>query len=178
MERKGRTTVRGVARAGGFVRYAHDTPLASSSGRLALGVLLCRVGDCEVGMGFGLPEKAAAFCRELGDASFLELARQNGLEHVMGRARAALESGRIDATLESDLDALDAALRQVDGEGLYQVAVVRGYAPWPGTAGGTGAQWWACPTQRCAGRGRVKPGQQPPVCAAAGAPLEARPLQE
>ena len=125
----------------------------------------------------GLLEKAAAFCRELGDASFLELARRNGAEHVLIRARTALEDCRIDAALEADLDSLDATLRDAEGEGLYPAAV-RDYAPWPGTGSGTGAQWWACPNQRCAGRGRVRPGQQPQVCAITGDPLEPKPLQE
>jgi hypothetical protein len=128
-------------------------------------------------MGLGLPEKAAAFCRELGDDNLLDLARQNGLEQVFTRARTSLQNGRIDATLEADLDAIDAMALRVDGQGLYPAAV-RGMPDWPGTGASTGAQWWACPTERCAGRGRVKPGQQQPVCAATGQPLEARLLQE
>lgn len=127
-------------------------------------------------MGLSLPEKIAAFCRELGDSSLLDLARQNGLEQVFARARTSLQNGLIDAALEADLDAIDAMARRTEGEGLYPAAV-RGMPDWPGAGASSGAQWWACPTQRCAGRGRVRPGQQPPVCAATGQPLEPRPLQ-
>lgn len=128
-------------------------------------------------MGLSLSEKVAAFCRELGDDSLLDLARQNSLEQVFTRARTSLQNGRIDAALEADLDAIDAMARRAEGEGLYPAAV-RGMPDWPGTGASTGAQWWACPAQRCAGRGRVRFGQQPPVCAATGQPLEPRPLQE
>jgi hypothetical protein len=128
-------------------------------------------------MGLGLPEKIAAFCRELGDDSRLGLARQNGMEQVFVRARTSLQDGRIGTALEADLDEIDAMARRAEGEGLYP-ASVRGIPDWPGTGASTGAQWWACPAQLCAGRGRVKPGQQPPVCAATGQPLEPRPLQE
>lgn len=127
-------------------------------------------------MGLGLPEKAAAFCRELADDSLLELARRNGMEQVYARARGSLQDGLIGAALEADLDAIDEMARRVEGEGLYPAAT-RAIPGWPGTGASTGAQWWTCPVQRCAGRGRVMPGQQPPVCAATGQALEPRPVQ-
>jgi hypothetical protein len=86
------------------------------------------------------------------------------------RAAAAVSTGRIDAQLETDLDALDAMVARAMGTGLYPVAV-RGFAPLPGSGAGTGAQWWTCPQGRCDGRGRVLPGQQPPVCGATGEQL-------
>jgi hypothetical protein len=128
-------------------------------------------------MGLSLPEKAAAFCRELGDDSLLNLARQNNMEQVFIRAQRSLQDGRVGPDLETDLDSLDAMVRQIEGQGLYPAAV-RSYAPWPGTGESTGAEWWACPSHRCAGRGRVVADQQSPVCAATGEPLEPRPLQE
>lgn len=124
-----------------------------------------------------LPEKVAAFCRELGGHTLLDLVRQYGVEDVFDRARRSLEDGRINPGLEADLDSLDETLRRAEGEGLYPPAS-RNYEPLPGTGGTAGAQWWACPSGRCSGRGRVTRGQQPPVCAATGQPLEPRPLQE
>ncbi len=130
-----------------------------------------RVADSRIEWGLGLPEKVATFCRELGDDSLLDLARQNNMEQVFVRAQLSLQDGRVGPELKADLDSLDAMMRRVEGEGLYPAAV-RGYAPWLGTGGSAGAQWWACPSRRCAGRGRVVVGQQPPVCAATGKPVE------
>ena len=128
-------------------------------------------------MGLSLPDKVAAFCRELSDDSLLDLARQNGMEQEFTRARKSLRDGGTDPELEADLDAIDEMARRTEGKGLYPAAV-RGVPDWPGTGAGTGAQWWTCPVQRCAGRGRVLPGRQPPVCAASGQPLEPKPLHE
>jgi hypothetical protein len=128
-------------------------------------------------MELSLPAKVAAFCRELGDDSLRDLARQENVEEVFLRAETSLKAGRIGPELESDLDSLDAMVRRVEGQGLF-LAASRGYAPLPMPGQSTGAQWWACPSDRCAGRGRVRPGQQAPVCAATGERLMARPLQE
>jgi hypothetical protein len=128
-------------------------------------------------MGLGLPEKVAAFCRELSDDSLLSLAQENGMEEAYARAYRSLQHGLIGAALEADLDAIDEMARRVEGEGLYPAAT-RTIPGWPGAGASTGAQWWTCPVQRCAGRGRVMPGQQPPVCAATGQALEPRPVQE
>ena len=128
-------------------------------------------------MGLGLPEKAAAFCRELADDSLLDLARRNGMEQAYNRARQALQDGLIYESLEADLDAIDEMAQRVEGEGLYPAAT-RSIPGWPGTGASTGAQWWTCPVQRCAGRGRVRPGQQPPVCGATGQALQPRPVRE
>lgn len=128
-------------------------------------------------MGLSLPEKAAAFCRELADDSLRDLFKRENAEEAFSRAAAALREGRIDGVLEADLDTLDAIMRDADGEGLYPSAT-RGYEPWPGADPGKGALWWACPDRRCAGRGRVRPRQQPPVCSATGKPLGQEPLRE
>lgn len=128
-------------------------------------------------MGLSLPEKVAVFCRELGDNALLDLARQTpDMEEVFTRARDSLREDRIDGALEADLDALDKMVRAAVGEGLYPGAV-RGLPDLPGVSGSSGAQWWACPSWRCTGRGRVVPGRQPPVCAATGQPLEPGPLR-
>ncbi|HVB43177.1 MAG TPA: hypothetical protein VNF47_10790 [Streptosporangiaceae bacterium] len=128
-------------------------------------------------MGLSLPDKAAAFCREMADSNLAELFRRHNAEEMFSRATAALRDGRIDSALETDLDALDALVRRTEGHGLYSPAM-RGYESWPGTGPGKGALWWACPDGRCAGRGRVRPGQQPPVCTATGQALEPEPFRE
>jgi hypothetical protein len=124
-----------------------------------------------------LPAKVAAFCRELGDAALADMARQEkDMEPVYRRAEESLKAGRTGPELEADLDALDTMVRQVEGQGLYPSAT-RTYTPLPGVGpAGSGAQWWTCPRGWCAGRGRVKPGQAPPSCAAAGESLVAGPL--
>ena len=127
-------------------------------------------------MSLSLTEKAAAFCRELADSALQEVAARNGAGEAFERARAALRDRQVDATLETDLDLLDAAAQ---AEGLeFYVSGARIYPAWPGSGSGSGAQWWACPDRRCAGRGRVLPGQQPPVCAATGKPLQREPLRK
>ena len=121
--------------------------------------------------------KVAAFCRELGDNTLQEMAHQENMEAVYQRAAESLVVGRIGPELETDLDALDAMVRRVEGQGLYP-HVTRSYQPLPYPGTGTGAQWWTCPSGRCAGRGRVQPGQQPQVCAATGTQLVPGPLPE
>jgi hypothetical protein len=125
-----------------------------------------------------LPKKVAAFCRELGDTALEGMARQEkDMELVYRRAEQSLSAGRVGPELEADLDALDAMVRRVAGQGLYPSPTRITYpGPLPGAVRGSGAQWWTCPQGRCAGRGRVKPGQDPPSCAAAGQCLVARPL--
>lgn len=149
------------------------TPAGEPAVRMrSRGRTACRYG---VGMGLSLPEKLSAFCHELGTESLLTWARQNDMEVVYSRARRSLLAGQIDTALEADIDSLNAAIQQADGEGLYPAAD-RSYTPLPGTNGSTGARWWTCPAGRCSGRGRVRPGQRAPVCTAIGQPLEAGPL--
>jgi len=113
-----------------------------------------------------LAAKIAAFCRELGDSTLREMAqRDENTDAAYKRAVESLEAGQIGPGLGADLDVLDEMVREVEGQGLYPEAT-RGYQPLPGLGRGTGAQWWTCPGGRCAGRGRVRPGQEPPVCAA------------
>lgn len=126
-------------------------------------------------MEFTLQAKAAAFCRELGNDGLKDLARQQGMEPVFDRARAALATGRIGPELESDLDALDAMTVRAEGWRLFPAAN-REFAPLPMPGDDTGTQWWRCLPGWCAGRGRVRPGQDPPVCAVTGRPLVAGPL--
>ena len=122
-------------------------------------------------MELNLPAKIAAFCRELGDDSNSSLramaACEDDAHAAFMRAEESVKGGRIDPELEADLDALDAMVAHREGQGFYPAAT-RGYQPLPGSGGDTGAQWWACPRHRCAGRGRVRPGQQSPVCDATG----------
>lgn len=119
--------------------------------------------------------KIAAFCRELGDPTLRDIARQQDQEPVLERAAESLRSGRIGPELEADLDSLEEMVWRSEGRGLYPT-VTRGYPGLPpGAEMGTGAQWWTCPHGWCAGRGRVRPGQDTPVCAA-GMRLMARPL--
>jgi hypothetical protein len=103
------------------------------------------------------------------------MARRENMEPVFLRAEESLKAGRAGPELEADLDALDAMVRKVEGQGLYPSAT-RAYTPPPGPGAGTGAQWWTCPQGWCTGRGRVKPGQHPPSCAASGEFLVAGPL--
>ncbi len=124
-----------------------------------------------------LTAKIAAFCRELDDTTLLDMAREQSMEAVYKRAEESLKAGRIGPELEADLDLLDEMVRRAEGQGLYSAAT-RGYQPLPGGGAGTGAQWWTCPRSRCAGRGRVRPGQAPPVCGATGEQLVPGPLPE
>ena len=124
-----------------------------------------------------LTAKIAAFCRELDDTTLLDMAREQSMEAVYKRAEESLKADRIGPDLEADLDLLDDMVRRVEGQGLYPGAT-RSYQPLPGGGAGTGAQWWTCPRNRCAGRGRVLPGQTPPVCRATGEPLVPGPLPE
>ncbi|HUN31131.1 MAG TPA: hypothetical protein VMU95_03860 [Trebonia sp.] len=122
-----------------------------------------------------LSAKIAAFCRELDDTALADMAsQQKDMEPVYRRAEESVRAGRVGPELEADLDALDAMARRVDGQGLYPSATR--YVPLPGSDPGSGAQWWACPRDLCAGRGRVMPGRVSPLCAAAGMPLVAGPL--
>lgn len=122
-------------------------------------------------MNMGLPTKIAAFCRELGDTTLSGMARQEqDMEPVYRHAEQSLKAGKAGPELEADLDALDAMVRKVTGKGLYP-SRTRTYTPLPGAGAGSGAQWWTCPRDWCTGRGRVKPGQAPPSCAASGEPL-------
>ncbi len=117
-----------------------------------------------------LTEKIAAFCRELSDSILQDITRQESMEPVYRRAEESLKAGRIDAGLEADLDLLDEMVRRVEGQGLYPAAT-RSYVPLPGPGSGSAAQWWTCPRRQCTGRGRVRPGHEPPVCGATGTQL-------
>jgi len=92
-----------------------------------------------------LTMKIAAFCRELGDSTLQEMARQQNKEAVYERAEESLKVGRIGPELEHDLDLLDEMVRDVEGQGLYPAAT-RGYQPLPDPGLATGAQWWMCPS--------------------------------
>ena len=127
-------------------------------------------------MKMDLTTKVTTFCRELGDNTLRDLARKQKKEELLQRAADALRAGEIGPGLEADLDALDAMVKQEYGQGLF--LVTRGFGPLPPYPGDTGAQWWTCPRGRCAGRGRVKPGQDPPVCAATSEQLIPGPLPE
>lgn len=128
-------------------------------------------------MKIDLAAKVAAFCRELGDSVLREMARQQGGEEELAlqRAEESLKAGRLGPALETDLDCLDEMVRRVEGQGMYPVAT-RTFQPLPDSGRSTGAQWWTCPSGRCTGRGRVRPGQATPVCAAADEPLVPGPL--
>jgi len=52
------------------------------------------------------------------------------------------------------------------------------YGPFPGADNRTGAQWWTCPGDWCAGRGRVRPQQPAPVCAVSGQVLTSQPVPD
>lgn len=122
--------------------------------------------------------KVAAFCRELRDDTLAKLASQRAMEETYLRAVKKLRAGEIDRQLEEDLDALDSLARKVLHYSLYSTAS-RTYSPPPIPAqAGAGAQWWTCPHGWCAGRGRVRPGQVPPMCTATVTPLEAGPFPQ
>ncbi|MFG2004247.1 hypothetical protein ACGFNU_34315 [Spirillospora sp. NPDC048911] len=125
-------------------------------------------------MTLGLDEKVAAFCRELNTPVLPDLAAEHGAADIVERLRNAVTAGRVGPAEEADLDALDALVRQVEGVGLYP-GDVRSYRPLTGAAPASGAAWWSCPAGLCAGYGRVKPGQDPPVCGAIGTELVSRP---
>jgi hypothetical protein len=122
-----------------------------------------------------LQAKVAAFCRELDDSSLAEIAVRQGMKPTLEHATELLGSGQIGPDLEAALDSLDQMMRQSEGLGLYPPAV-RTYQPVPDPVRQSGAQWWTCPRGQCTGRGRVQPGQQPPVCLAAGEPLAPGPF--
>lgn len=122
-----------------------------------------------------LRAKVAAFCRELSAGELNTLAADNGMTGVLEHAQEAVREGNLTAQLDSDLDRLDALLKRSKRLGMYP-PVVRGFAPMPGANPDPGAQWWACPHDRCTGHGRVRPGQTPPVCAMTGQILVSRPL--
>jgi hypothetical protein len=127
-----------------------------------------------------LAAKIAAFCRELGDesdGSLRAMAHTQNMESVFTRAEDAVQSGQISPELEANLDSLDLMVKRAEGQGLYPAAT-RSYMPLPGPGGGSGAQWWVCPRNLCAGRGRVQARKQPPVCVAAGEQLVPGPLPE
>jgi hypothetical protein len=122
--------------------------------------------------------KVAAFCRELGGTTLSDMACEQAMESTFKRAVESLKAGSAGPELEADLDALDEMVWRAEGQGLYPSAT-RAYTPLPaGYGAAAGAQWWTCPRGWCAGRGRVKPGQAAPSCAAAGEPLVAGPLPE
>jgi len=125
-----------------------------------------------------LAVKVAAFCRELGDNTLLEMAqRDKRTDDAYKRAAKSLEDGQIGPALEADLDLLDEMVRRIEDQSLYPAATRgRAFGRLPNGGMNTGAQWWTCPGERCAGRGRVKSGQEPPVCAATGEQLVPVPL--
>jgi hypothetical protein len=116
-----------------------------------------------------------SICRELGDDYLLSLARKSGLESVYARVCTAIEAGETGAALENDLDRLDTMVAKETGQGLYPTGT-RTYSPLPGRSGGVGARWWTCLHDRCAGLGRVLPGQAPPTCGIFGRDLISEPL--
>ena len=126
-------------------------------------------------MDVAIAVKVAAFCRELGDDTLRNLAHEHGLDREFLQARDAVRAGQIGPDLEADLDALHAMVTKAEGQGLYP-APVRQFTPLPGLSGTSGARWWICPRGNCAGRGRVRPGQDPPLCQAIGEPLVPGPL--
>jgi hypothetical protein len=73
----------------------------------------------EVGVKLDRPSKVAAFCRELGDTALGDLARQENMEAVLRRAEESLHAGRAGPELEADLDALDAMVWRMEGQGMY-----------------------------------------------------------
>jgi hypothetical protein len=122
-----------------------------------------------------LKAKVAAFCRELSVGELVTLAADKRMTDVLEHAQEAVKQGHLTPQLGSDLDRLDELLRRSGRLGMYP-PVVRGFAPVPGATPETGAQWWTCPRDRCAGRGRVRPGQTAPVCSMTGQMLVPRPL--
>lgn len=131
-------------------------------------------------MKISLTAKITAFCRELedeSDESLRAIARRQNVGSVFDHAEESLKAGRIGPELEADLDSLDLMVRKAEGQGFYPAAA-RGYQPLPGPGGDIGAQWWTCPRKWCAGRGRVRAAQRPPVCGATGEQLVPGPLPE
>jgi len=129
-------------------------------------------------MKISLATKIAAFCRELGDKSddsLRAMTRGRNMESVFARAESAVQSGQASLELEADLDSLDLMVQEAEGQGFYPAAT-RKYTTLPWQPSGSGAQWWTCPQNLCAGRGRVQARQQPPVCAATGKELLPGPL--
>jgi hypothetical protein len=133
--------------------------------------------------GMDLGTKVSAFCRELADSDgeLARLAEEKGMTEVLENARAALTGGHLGAQLEADLDALDLLLKKSDSLGMYPPVTrgfkpLPGFEPLPGAADRTGAQWWTCPGNWCAGRGRVRPQQPAPVCAVSGQSLTSQPV--
>jgi hypothetical protein len=102
------------------------------------------------------------------------MARDQGLEDTWRRASEALRAGRLGVELEKDLDALDAMVARVQPGGLFSGS--REYRPLPGGGPASGAAWWSCPLDLCAGRGRVLPRQKAPVCGIGRRSLTATPL--
>ncbi|MER5626421.1 hypothetical protein ABT061_35865 [Streptosporangium sp. NPDC002544] len=125
-------------------------------------------------MGMDVQTKISGFCRYLEDESLLELVQQKEMEELYQRVRSMLESGQVDRKLEADLDTLNSMVLDSTGYSLY--STTRNYSLLPGTSRSTGAQWWSCPQERCAGRGRVKAGQAAPICSISGEPLAQKPL--
>ncbi|WP_405395163.1 hypothetical protein [Microbispora hainanensis] len=121
-----------------------------------------------------LRSKIAVFCRELDRGDLLQLAKDAGKEWVFARALDRLRAGQVGADLEKDLDLLDQLVTRVDPQGLFSRS--RQYEPVPGRSGASGARWWACPDNLCAGRSRVQPGQAAPNCEVLGQVLAAEPL--
>jgi hypothetical protein len=123
----------------------------------------------------GLAEKLAAFCGELGDVTLAEIVEQYALGAVFDRVKAAIRAGNAPADLEADLDYLNRAVHDSTGLEIYPDAS-RGFQPLVGGGPGSGVRWWSCPAGLCAGRGRVRPRQETPICEASGAALDARPV--
>jgi hypothetical protein len=122
--------------------------------------------------------KIAAFCRVLSASTPLDAALQQNDIVVFQRAKKLLKAGSIGPELEAALDELDAALRLSRGEGIYS-ATRAIYTPLPSNPGNSaGARWWTCPRDWCTGRGRVRPGQKPPTCAATGESLASGPFPQ
>lgn len=121
--------------------------------------------------------KLAAFCRGVGNGILDNIVWSQSAHLLYESIWTALKDDMINAALEGDLDRLNGLVRQATGRGFYSESV-RSYAPLPGASRGTtGARWWTCPVGRCAGYGRVKPTDSPPVCAASGEALVSQALQ-
>jgi hypothetical protein len=164
----------------GFVTWASFLVLLLlSNHRLSTslaGVVIVRGSKVKL----SLAAKIAAFCRELGDDSPDNLratACAHDMERLFRRAEDAVQSGQLSPGLEAELDSLDQMVQDAEGQGLYP-AVTRGYTPLPWNGDGSGAQWWTCPQNLCAGRGRVQARQRPPVCAATSDELVPGPFPE
>ncbi|GGT65346.1 hypothetical protein [Actinomadura citrea] len=125
-------------------------------------------------MDLTMAEKIAAFCRELQDSAIEGIARANGAGEIFDRVKAAVLAGQGEAATEADLDLLNRTVRESEGIEFYPRRA-RAYQPLSGASPDSGALWWSCPAGLCAGRGRVRPGEDPPVCAT-GAALVPRPL--